>query len=119
MSKLFFDHLIKLDEVEAEIKKVTKTQEEKEELWQIVDEIIHHRVMGCILDKLPKKHHTEFLEKFHQAPYDEGLIAYLTEKIGENIEEIIRQEIGGLAYELLAEIRGKETDKPPAGSEKK
>ena len=39
MSKLFFDHLIKLDEVEVEIKKVTKTQEEREELWQIVDEI--------------------------------------------------------------------------------
>jgi hypothetical protein len=118
MSKLFFDHLIKLDEVEEEIKKVAKTQEEKEELWQIVDEIIHHRVIGCILDKLPPKNHQEFLEKFHEAPYDLGLIEYLTQKIGENIEEIIRQEIGSLAYELLAEIRGKEIE-APQHSEKK
>jgi hypothetical protein len=118
MSKLFFDDLIKLDEVEAEIKKVTRTNEEKEELWQIVDEIIHHRIIGCILDNLPKKNHQEFLERFHATPYDVGLMDYLIEKIGENIEEIIRQEIGGLAYELLAEIRGKETE-APQHSEKK
>jgi len=119
MSKLFFDRLLSLEEVEKEINKVTSTKEEKDELWAIVDEIVHHRVLGCVLEKLPKKDHTEFLEKFHEAPYDEGLITYLTEKIGENIEEIIRQEIGGLAFELLAEIRGKETEKPDSQSEKK
>jgi transcriptional regulator of NAD metabolism len=118
MSKLFFDHLINLDDVEIEIKKVTKTQEEREELWQIVDEIIQHRILGCILDNLPEKYHEEFLEKFHDAPYDLGILAFLVEKIGENIEEIIKQEIGGLVYELLVEIRGKETESPKS-SEKK
>lgn len=106
MSKIFYDHLIELDVVEAEIKKASKTPEEKEELWRIVDDIVNHKALGFILDKLPIQHHGEFLEKFHQAPHAADLFNYLSEKIGENIEELLRQELGNLAYELLGEIKG-------------
>lgn len=111
MSKLYYDHLLVLDEVEAEIKKSAKTLEEKEELWKVIDETIHHRVMGCVLDRLPREHHEEFLQKFHKAPHDENLLIYLQEKIGENVEELIRQEIGNLAYELLKEFRQQKSGK--------
>ena len=107
MSKLYYDHLIVLDEVEAVIKRAAKTQEEKEELWKVVDETLHHRVMGKVLDKLPREHHEEFLHKFHATPHDENLLTYLQEKIGENVEELIRQEIGNLAYELLQDLKKK------------
>ncbi|KKQ96113.1 MAG: hypothetical protein UT23_C0041G0008 [Candidatus Woesebacteria bacterium GW2011_GWA1_39_12] len=93
MSKLYYDHLIVLDEVEAVIKRAAKTQEEKEELWKVVDETLHHRVMGKVLDKLPREHHEEFLDKFHASPHD--------------VEELIRQEIGNLAYELLQDLKKK------------
>ncbi len=112
MSKLFFDHLIVFEEIEAEIDKSTKTPEEREELWGIVDEIVSHRVMGVILGKLPKKHHEDFLDRFHKAPGDIELLGYLKEKVGENIEELIKAEIGDLAYELLEEIKGKEGQRP-------
>ncbi|OGM75673.1 hypothetical protein A2210_02975 [Candidatus Woesebacteria bacterium RIFOXYA1_FULL_40_18] len=105
MSKLFFDHLVSLEDVEKEIKKVATSKEEKEELWGLVDEIMHHKVMGCILDKLPRDNHEEFLEMFHKHPHDETLIDYLQEKIGENIEELIKGEIGNLAFEILNEIK--------------
>jgi len=105
MSKLFFDQLIALDDVDGEIKKIAKSKEEKEELWQLVDEMVHHRVLGCVLDALPRGNHEEFLEKFHQAPHDESLMNYLREKVGDNIDELIRQEIGDLAFELLEEIK--------------
>ena len=108
MSKIFYDHLIVFEEVDRYIKDTVETHEERHELWQIVDEIVHHRVLGCVLDKLPKEHHEEFLGKFHEAPHDETLFDYLKEKIEENIEELIKQEIGGLASEILQEIRGKE-----------
>ena len=111
MSKLFFDHLVVYEEVEKGISKVAKSQEERDELWQIVDELVHHRALGFILDKLPRAHHEEFLEKFHQAPYDEGLFDYLKEKIGENVEELLKEELGGLAYELLEEIMGSKQQK--------
>ena len=107
MSKLFYDHLIVLTQVEAEIKKTAETPEEKEELWKLVDEIIHHRVMEKVLDKLPRAHHEDFLTRFHEAPHDESLIGYLTQQIGENVEELIRREIGELAYELIKELRRK------------
>jgi len=107
MSKIFYDHLIILEDVEKEIAKAVSSEEERHELWKIVDEVVHHRVMGCILDKLPHEHHHEFLSKFHASPHDESLIGYLKEKIGDNFEELIRQEMGDLSFELLEDIRKK------------
>lgn len=105
MTKIFYDKLIVLDNIEKEIGEFAQTREEKEELWGIVDELVHHKVLGCILDALPRENHKEFLDKFHKAPYDEALMEYLKEKIGKNAEELIRQEIGNLAYEILQEIK--------------
>lgn len=119
MSKIFFDRLITLDDVEEHIKKTASSPEEREELWALVDEIVHHKVMGCILDKLPREHHEEFLDKFHKAPFDEGLFDYLKEKIGENVEELIQQEIGGLDFELLSEIKGEKESEGKSNSESK
>lgn len=105
MSKIFYDHLIEFKKVDKQIKKVAKTSEEREELWGLVDEIVHHKAMGCILDKLPGQHHEEFLGMFHKSPHDEELLfGYLRKKVGDNIESLVRQEIGGLATELLSEI---------------
>jgi hypothetical protein len=108
MSKLFFDHLIVWEEIDQEIKKVPLNRDEKDELWKLLDEISSHRVLTSILDKLPLEHHEEFLDKFEKAPYDEKIFTYLKEKIGANIEELIKQEIGDLAYELLQDIKRKE-----------
>ena len=106
MTKIFYDHLVELGKIDKQIKKVAKTSEEKEELWGLIDEIVHHKVIGCILGNLPRKHHEEFLGMFHKSPHDEELLfSYLRRKIGDNIESLIRQEIGGLATELLEEIR--------------
>jgi hypothetical protein len=106
MSKLFFDNIIDLKEVDKQIKKVAKTSEDREELWGLVDEIVHHKVMGCILDKLPRDNHEEFLQMFHKSPHDEELIFdYLESKIGQNVEELIKQEIGALSTDLLEDIK--------------
>jgi hypothetical protein len=107
MSKIFWDRIIVFEEVEAEIKKIAKTSEEKEELWKEVDEIIHHKLMGCVLERLPKDSHKEFLEKFEKAPQDEGLFKFLTEKVGEDIEEFLKVETDKLKTELLQLIKGK------------
>lgn len=106
MSKIFYDKLVVLKDLEKIVKKSAKTPEEKEELWLLIDEIIHHKVMGCILDRLPKDSHREFLEMFNDKPNDEAaLFSYLKEKIGKNIEELIQQEIGALSADLLKDIK--------------
>lgn len=105
MSKMYFDHLLKLEKVDKEINKVAKTKEEKEELWALVDEIIHHKVMGCVLDRLPRDSHEEFLGIFEHAPHDDQLIFdYLKKKVGNNIEEILEAELGKVTTELLETI---------------
>ena len=105
MSKLFYDHLIILEELDHHIRRATETPEEKEELWNIVDEIIHHRVIGCVLNKLSEEDHYEFLEKFHQTPHDTKLISYVNLRIDDDIEEAIRDEIENIKEELLEEMR--------------
>lgn len=106
MSKIFYDHLIILEEIHLHIKKMTNSLEEKQELWNLIDEIIHHRVLEVILDKLPSKYHEEFLEKLHQTPYDDRHIDYLNEKVEEDIENVIINEISVLENEILKEIVG-------------
>ena len=101
MSKVFYDHLVDLEKVEKYIKKIAKTPEEREELYSLVDEILHHKMLGCVLDKLPSEHHEEFLTRFSEKPHDEGLLVFLGERIKEDVEEFIRREVRMLAGELL------------------
>lgn len=105
MSKLFFDHLIELKQIDKKIKQVAKTSTEREELWGLIDEIVHHKVMGCILDKLPHEHHEEFLQMFHKSPHDTELIfEYLRIKVGTDVEELIKKEIERLTSDLIADL---------------
>ncbi len=104
MSKIFYDHLIDFSEVEKKVKKIAKTPEEREEIYRLIDEIIHHRVIGCILNELPEKNHKEFLQEFSLRPYDEGLFSYLGQHIGRDIGEFIKQEVHMLTVELLSYI---------------
>jgi hypothetical protein len=105
MSSIFWDNLILLPAVEAEIKTVAETEEEKHELWQIVDEIIHHRMLELILDVLNEEHHHEFLERFHQAPHDEMHFVYLEERVEGNIKELFIEKIKEFEAEILRDIR--------------
>jgi hypothetical protein len=105
MSKIFYDHLLVLNEVEGAIRLNVSSLEEKEELWQIIDELIHHRVMAIILENLPREHHEEFLEKFTLAPYDQKLIVYLNDKSAKKIEDLIRKEAKKIESEIIKEIK--------------
>ncbi|KKP32723.1 MAG: hypothetical protein UR20_C0019G0006 [Candidatus Woesebacteria bacterium GW2011_GWE2_31_6] len=101
MSILFFDKLIVLDKIDRKIKKISSSNEERQEFWQLVEEIINHKVLGCCLDNLPSEHHCEFLEKFHNAPYDEKLLEYLDEKTKKDMKKIIKKEIKLLTKDLF------------------
>lgn len=103
--KIFYDKLIVFEKIEAEIAKVSQSKEEKEELWRIVDEMIHHKVLDMILKKLPKDQHQEFMDKFLAAPHDESLLDYLSAKIGDDAEKLIKKEMDALASEILKEIK--------------
>lgn len=102
MSKLFFDHLLDYKKLDKEIKKVAKTPEEREEIWLIIDEIVHHKALGCILDRLHHDNHEEFLDMFHKSPHDTDLLFnYLRDKVDPEIESMLRADLDNLATELI------------------
>ncbi len=105
MSKVFYDHLIVLEEVDLLIKRSSTSREEKEELWGIVDEMVHHSVMNIILDSLPKKYHTEFLEKFTVRPFDDGLILYLNMRTKGDVEKQIQKKIKEIEALLIKDLK--------------
>jgi|SRR3972149_5720675 len=104
MSKIFFDHLVIFEEVEVHIKNIATTQEEREELWHLVDGIVQTRVVSLILDHLPQEHHQEFIDRLHKAPHDERHIHWLNERVQRNIEDVIREEIKLLEKEIKEEM---------------
>lgn len=102
MSKLFFDHLVVFEKIETVIKKTSSSKEEREEHWKLVDEIVTHKVLEKVLDRLPRTHHEEFLELFHKCPHDEiTIFGYLKSKVGENIENDLKNDLRNLEADLL------------------
>lgn len=102
MSKLFYDHLVDLSDLEKLVKKHVKDEAARAEIYQLVDEIVHHKVVGCILDKLPHEYHKEFLDGIHKRPHDEKLLDFVRERVSEDVDEFVRREIYVLGTELLA-----------------
>ena len=93
MSKLFYDNLLDFSDLKRDIDDICQSRDEREELWKLVDEIIHFRVLNKILDSLEIKHHPEFIEYYHKKPHDEMIHVYLKERIGDKYGEVITSEL--------------------------
>lgn len=101
MSKIFYDDYIDLSEVEKKIKKLVKDKGTRDELIELIDDIVHHRMIGCILDNLDKKHHKEFVSHLHERPHDEGILHYLQSRMAHDVKEFLAIEAHKLSGELL------------------
>ena len=102
MNKKFYSELASLEKIEKTIKNAPISEDEKRELWGIIEEIIHHRILGCALDNLSKEHHGEFLEKVKGANSHE-IMEFLEQK-NTDIKEKIKNEILIIADEILQDI---------------
>ncbi len=118
MSKLFYDHLLDLSELEALIKKNVKDQEARGEIYRLIDEIVHHRVVGCILERLPGEHHKEFIDHVATRAHDETILDFIRERVSDDVEEFIKHEIYLVGREILemfdARLQRDDLDKPRA-----
>lgn len=70
MSKLFYDHLIIIEEIEAAVGKNKK-------ILDLCDQILQHEILDVIFSYLPKEHHAEFLQMFLATPNSPKLLEYL------------------------------------------
>ncbi len=104
MAKIFYDHLIYIDEVVAELDKHKISVEERQELIELTDQTLHHEALNIILKNLPIEKHEEFLSMFHKSPGDSKLLDFLKTDVAD-IEDKIRETAIQVKKDLLAEIK--------------
>lgn len=101
MSKVFYDHLVMVEELFMEIEVLEIDPVSKKEMKKMIDDIVHHKVLTRILDLLPKIYHKEFLERFYNSPGDLKHFKFLQE----TIDLDIHHELAKLSAQLKTEIR--------------
>ncbi|MFC1653339.1 hypothetical protein ACFL1M_00650 [Patescibacteria group bacterium] len=101
---VFYDHIIHIHHVHSEVETLPTTDNHKQELIEIIEETVHHKIIHKILDHLHTDHHELFLERFHTYPNDETILGYL-KKYVPDIEHHIKEAAEEVKYELLKSIR--------------
>lgn len=106
MSKLFYDHLIIIEEVAAVLAGHNLTDKEREEILDIIDQTMHQEILDTILQHLPTRHHETFLVHFHAAPNDKKILDFLKENSSVDIEKKILKTANSVKKKVLKEIEG-------------
>ncbi len=104
MAKVFYDHLISLNDILAELDQYNLSHDEKVDIVRTVDTTIHYHVVDAILTHLPKEKHQQFLKSFHRAPHDKKHLLYL-KKHKQTIEEEMLRAIKKAKTEILSDLK--------------
>lgn len=105
MSKLFYDHLIVIEEVTLVFDEEGLTKQEQKELLQFIDETIEHEILNLILTHLPKENHDVFFAKLARAPYDPAILAFLQEHMTIDIQDAILTQANAVKRAVVREIK--------------
>jgi hypothetical protein len=104
-AKIFYDHLIIIEEIELTLMTHQITKEECEEILRLVDRTMHSDILQRILKHLPFHHHEEFLTRFHAAPHDSKLMTFLKDHTIVDIEKEILSAANSVKNTVIREIR--------------
>jgi len=107
MSKLFFDDIITFERISVVIGNTTQSEEERHELWKVVDDIVYHEVLHFILAALDEKHHAEFANMIQIKPYDSHIIQYVSYKTGRKIKSELKRHLKDLEQQILESLLDK------------
>jgi hypothetical protein len=101
MSQLFYDSFITLKEIERAINNIDLSNEEKQELWHLIDQLTHQRIMHTLLHHLPHQHHQHLLLLIKEKPHDTTIIEFVKENSEHDIEARLQKESENIVQELL------------------
>lgn len=96
--KLFYDHLIVIEEITAVAGNDPK-------LLDLVDQTLQNEILDVIFTYLPREKHEEFLTKFHAAPHNMALMQYLKDNSPVNIELAILDRANKTKRKILAQVK--------------
>lgn len=100
--KVFYDHLIPWQRVDAYIRNLSLSPEERLEIVEIIEETIHTEVLIIIFENLPSEKRESWLVKFHAAPHDTTHLHFLCNHAHPQIEMKIKVHINAVLDKLLA-----------------
>jgi hypothetical protein len=104
MTKLFYDHLIIIEEVTEVLVTHQLTQRECQEILELVDRAMHSEILNTIFKHLPKPHHEMFLVHLHAAPHDRKILEFIKEKSAVDIEKEILKTANAVKKKVIKEI---------------
>lgn len=103
MSKRFYSHLVQVDEIHMELNNHSLTEEQMEEVKNIIDESIYHTVLEAILSELSEEDKKVFLT--HLMEDDHGKIwGFVNGKI-ENIEDKIVKAADDIKNKIHSDVK--------------
>lgn len=105
MAKLFYDHLIIIEEVISVLDSYNLSSIEREQILDLIDQTMQQEILATVLSNIPKQHHELFLSYLHVAPQDKKIIEFVREKGGDNIEKQILKTANRVKKKILKEIR--------------
>lgn len=109
MTKIFYDHLVIIEEIVTVLDTHALDAAEKLKLMSLVDETMHHSILDTILTLLPKEHHEEFFIQFHANPGNHTLMSFLKEKTNRDVEKAILKRASEVKKQILKEIEQSKT----------
>lgn len=104
MTKLFYDHLIIIEEIASVLTEHKLSASEQEKILELIDQTMHQEILSSILTLLPKDHHETFLIHLHATPSDKKILEFLSEKSGVNVEKEILKTADKVKRRVLIEI---------------
>ena len=102
--KIFYDHLILIEEIELILTTHQLTREECEQILHVIDKTMHSEILQTILKHLPLHKHEEFLTKFHAAPHDKSIMTFLKDHTLVDIEKEILKTANIVKHTVFKEI---------------
>ena len=104
MSKLFYDHLVNIEEIKIVLSEYDISEDDRQQILSTIDETIHHHVLDIIFTHLPREHHEEFLEKLAAQPHHPSLMEFIQQRTDWNIAQEIRNSLQQFLKELIQDI---------------
>jgi hypothetical protein len=86
---VFYDHLVDLVAIEAELTKVLPDAQHRAHIMEMFDATLHHVMLDVVFEAIPVAHHEPFLVQFWEDPSQEGHMTFLRQH-APNIEENMR-----------------------------
>ncbi len=108
-TKIFYDHLILIEEIEITLMTKQITREECDEILHLVDKTMHSEILHKILQHLPHHHHEEFLTRLHATPHDSKIMTFLKDHTPVDIEKEILLTANKVKKKVLREIETAKT----------